>query len=80
MLRQLKNVKNAYSELGHLRDKARAAGLETRAARVAVAETATRGVDVTRAMVAISIGRRRWIGRRRNVLCAPLGGRHERIA
>ena len=29
-LRQLKNVKNAYSELGHLRDKARAAGLETR--------------------------------------------------
>ena len=30
MLRQLKNVKNAYSELGHLRDKARAAGLETR--------------------------------------------------
>ena len=28
MLRQLKNVKNAYSELGHLRDKARAAGLE----------------------------------------------------
>ena len=26
----LKNVKNAYSELGHLRDKARAAGLETR--------------------------------------------------
>ena len=28
MLRQLKNVKNAYSELGHLRDKARAAGLD----------------------------------------------------
>ena len=42
------------------------AGLETRAARVAVAETATRGVDVTRAMVAISIGRRR------NVLCASM--------
>ena len=30
MLRLLKNVKNAYSELGHLRDNARAAGLETR--------------------------------------------------
>ena len=43
-----------------------AAGLETRAARVAVAETATRGVDVTRAMVVISIGRRR------NVLCASM--------
>tara|TARA_Y100000746_G_scaffold164821_1_gene142209 strand:- start:112 stop:315 length:204 start_codon:yes stop_codon:yes gene_type:complete len=49
------------------------AGLETRAARVAVAETATRGMDVTRAMVAISIGRRRWIGRRRYVLCASMG-------
>jgi hypothetical protein len=36
------------------------------AARVAVAETATRGVDVTRAMIVISIGRRR------NVLCASM--------
>ena len=50
------------------------AGLETRAARVAVAETATRGVDVTRAMVAISIGLRRVRAVRSEA------GRLERIA
>jgi hypothetical protein len=54
-----------------------AAGLETRAARVAVAETATLGVDVARAMV-VSISS--TLGRRRNVLCASMWGRHERIA